>query len=46
MSQEIIESVARELERISALPVADQPAAYSQLQQRLQQVLDGKTWAE
>ena len=46
MNQEIIESVARELERIAELPAGEQPAAYSQLQQRLQQVLDGKTWAE
>jgi len=46
MSNEIVESVSVELERIAALPVEDQPAAYSQLQQKLQQVLDGKSWSE
>ncbi|MEO0312997.1 MAG: hypothetical protein RL140_227 [Actinomycetota bacterium] len=46
MNQEIIESVTRELARIAELPVEEQPAAYSSLQQRLQQVLDGKSWSE
>ncbi|MEY4452108.1 MAG: hypothetical protein RLZZ380_1229 [Actinomycetota bacterium] len=46
MSNEIVESVAVELERIAGLPVEEQPAAYSQLQQKLQQVLDGKSWSE
>ena len=46
MNQEIIESVTRELERIAQLPAPEQPLAYSGLQQRLQQVLDGKPWSE
>lgn len=46
MNQEIIESVTRELAQIAELPVEEQPAAYSGLQQRLQQVLDGKSWSE
>ena len=46
MSNEIVEAVAAELERIAQLPVAEQPAAYSVLQQKLQQVLDGKSWSE
>ena len=46
MSNEIVENVASELERIAALPTGEQPAAYSQLQQKLQQVLDGKPWSE
>lgn len=46
MSNEIVENVAAELERIAALPIEEQPAAYSQLQQKLQQVLDGKSWSE
>ncbi|MEY4276234.1 MAG: hypothetical protein RIS26_697 [Actinomycetota bacterium] len=46
MSNEIIESVSNELERIASLPTNEQPAAYSLLQQKLQQVLDGKSWSE
>jgi hypothetical protein len=46
MSNEIVEAVASELARIAELPITEQPAAYSQLQQKLQQVLDGKSWSE
>jgi hypothetical protein len=46
MSNEIVEEVASELARIAELPIGEQPAAYSQLQQKLQQVLDGKSWSE
>lgn len=46
MSNEIVEAVSAELARIAELPVAEQPAAYSQLQSRLQQVLDGQSWSE
>ncbi|MEY4554354.1 MAG: hypothetical protein RL197_781 [Actinomycetota bacterium] len=46
MSNEIVETVAAELERIKALAPEDQPAAYSRLQEKLQQVLDGKPWSE
>jgi hypothetical protein len=46
MSNEIVEAVASELARIGQLPTTEQPAAYSQLQQKLQQVLDGKSWSE
>ena len=46
MSNEIVEAVASELARIAQLETAEQPAAYSQLQQKLQQVLDGKSWSE
>ncbi len=46
MSNEIVEAVASELERIAQLPNSEQPAAYSQLQQKLQQVLDGQSWSE
>jgi len=46
MSNEIVETVAAELERIAALAPEDQPSAYSMLQEKLQQVLDGKPWSE
>lgn len=46
MSNEIIEFVSNELARIAELPIEEQPAAYSRLQQKLQLVLDGKSWAE
>jgi hypothetical protein len=46
MSNEIVENVSAELERIASLPVEEQPSAYSQLQEKLQQVLDGKSWSE
>jgi hypothetical protein len=46
MSNEIVEAVASELARIAQLETTEQPAAYSQLQQKLQQVLDGKSWSE
>lgn len=46
MSNEIVEAVATELARIAELPIEEQPSAYSLLQQRLQQVLDGKSWSE
>jgi hypothetical protein len=46
MSNEIVEVVASELARISELPIEEQPTAYSLLQQKLQQVLDGKPWSE
>jgi len=46
MSNEIVENVASELERIASLPIEEQPAVYSLLQQKLQQVLDGKSWSE
>lgn len=46
MSNEIVEAVASELARIAQLETLSQPAAYSQLQQKLQQVLDGKPWSE
>ncbi|MFM5951923.1 MAG: hypothetical protein ACKOOE_04925 [Micrococcales bacterium] len=46
MSNEIVEAVALELARIAELPIEEQPSAYSQLQQKLQQVLDGKPWSE
>jgi hypothetical protein len=46
MSNEIVEAVASELARIALLPTPEQPAAYSQLQQKLQQVLDGQPWSE
>ena len=46
MSNEIVEAVANELARIGELPIEEQPTAYSQLQQKLQQVLDGKPWSE
>ena len=46
MSNEIVEAVANALARIAELPIEEQPTAYSQLQQKLQQVLDGKPWSE
>ena len=46
MSNEIVETVAAELERIAALTPEEQPSAYSRLQEKLQQVLDGKPWSE
>ncbi|MEN9706530.1 MAG: hypothetical protein RIS31_96 [Actinomycetota bacterium] len=46
MSNEIVEVVASELARIAELPIEEQPTAYSLLQQKLQQVLDGKPWSE
>lgn len=46
MSNEIVAAVTVELARIAELPVGEQPAAYSQLQEKLQQVLDGKSWSE
>ena len=46
MSNEIVETVANELARIAELPIEEQPAAYAQLQLKLQQVLDGKSWSE
>jgi hypothetical protein len=45
MSNEIVEAVSVELARIAALPIEEQPTAYSVLQQKLQQVLDGKPWS-
>lgn len=46
MSNEIVAEVTRELARIAELAPQEQPAAYSQLQEKLQQVLDGKPWSE
>ena len=46
MSNEIVETVAAELGRIASLAPEEQLEAYSQLQQKLQQVLDGKPWSE
>ena len=46
MSNEIVEVVVSELARIAELPIVEQPTAYSLLQQKLQQVLDGKPWSE
>lgn len=40
-SEELLEQVKSELERISSLPVSEQPAAYEALRAQLESALEG-----
>lgn len=45
-SNELLEQITRELERIAQLPAQEQSAAYAALHAKLEGVLDGQTWSE